>query len=147
MSEELGQSIKHTPQFIISTNLLPVYTTWKVNRLYLTYMGVGGGGLGGFRPLQNPKYPTQTHSQTRCLGKILTKNVFLRPFWAIFRPASGIFRKVALPRFLELPTFVPNLSAVKITSKKFQLHSNMDQQRKQIWGGNGCSFVVTQRCE
>jgi len=38
------------------------------------YMGVGG--LGGFRPPQNPKYPTQT----RCLGKILTKNVFLRPF-------------------------------------------------------------------
>jgi len=36
---------------------------------------------------------------------ILTKNVFLKPFWAIFRPASGIFRKVALPRFLELPTF------------------------------------------
>jgi len=59
------------------------------------------GGLGGVRPPQNPKYPTQT----RCLGKILTKKRVLRPFWAIFRPASGIFRKVALPRFLELPTF------------------------------------------
>jgi len=58
----------------------------------------GGGVWGRFRPPQNLKYP----SQTRCLGKILTK---FWPFWAIFRPASGIFQKVALPRFLELPTF------------------------------------------
>jgi len=29
-------------------------------------------------------------------AKFWQKNVFLRPFWAIFRPASGIFRKGAL---------------------------------------------------
>jgi len=33
MSEELGESIKHTLKFL-STNLLPVYTTWKIIRLY-----------------------------------------------------------------------------------------------------------------
>jgi len=68
------------------------------------YMGVGGSG--GFRPPPpESEIPYPDPSQTRCLGKILTKNVFFRPFWAIFRPASGIFRKVALPRFFELPTF------------------------------------------
>jgi len=69
-----------------------------------------GGGVWGVRPPQNPKYP----SQTRCLGKTLTKNVFLRPFWEIFRPALGIFRKGAgpIPRFLELPRLAVKLIAV-----------------------------------
>jgi len=72
-------------------------------------MGVGGG-LGGFKPPpQNPKYPSQTLGRLGASAKFWQKNVFLRPFWAIFRPASGIFRKVALPRFLELPTFECNV--------------------------------------
>jgi len=80
--------------------------------------GRGGGGLGGLNPPpQNPKYPTQTIARPGASAKFWQKNVFLRRFWAIFRPASGIFRKVALPRFLELPTFggsttyPPNLTA------------------------------------
>jgi len=68
-----------------------------------SYMCVEGG-LGGLDP-QNPKYPSQTLARLGASAKFWQKNVFLRPFWAIFRPASGIFRKVALPRFLELPTF------------------------------------------
>jgi len=68
----------------------------------------GGGGLGGgLDPPQNPKYPTQTLARLGASAKFWQKHVFLRPFWAIFRPASGIFWKVALPRFLELPTFAP----------------------------------------
>jgi len=64
---------------------------------------MGGGGLD---PSQNPKYSTQTLARLCASEKFLQKNVFLRPFWSIFRTASGIFRKVALPRFLEVPTFV-----------------------------------------
>jgi len=64
-----------------------------------------GGVWGGFRLPRNPKYPTQTLPRLGASAKFWPKNVFLKPFWAIFRPASGIFRKVALPRFLELPTF------------------------------------------
>jgi len=85
-----------------------------INLLYLKFLLVllcsytGVRGLGGLDPRPPPpesKIPYPDPNQTRCLGKILTKNVFLRPFRAIFRPASGIFRKVALPRFFELPTF------------------------------------------
>jgi len=47
-----------------------------------------GGGLGGLDPPQNPKYPTQT----RCLGKILTKKrvfkAFLRDFQTCLRHFS-----------------------------------------------------------
>jgi len=71
-----------------------------------TIHGRGGGVWGGLDPPpQNPKYPTQTLPRLHASAKFWQKNVFLRSFWAIFRPASGIFRKGALPRFLELPTF------------------------------------------
>jgi len=41
-----------------------------------------GGGSGGFRPPpQNPKYPTQT----RCLGKILTKKRVFKAFLSDFQ--------------------------------------------------------------
>jgi len=74
----------------------------------LLVIGIHGRGEEIWEDLDPPpesEIPYPDPSQTRCLGKILTKNVFLMPFWAIFRPASGIFRKVALPRFWELPTF------------------------------------------
>jgi len=59
-----------------------------------------GGVWGGLDPPpQNPKYPTQTLARLGASAKFWQKNVFLRPFWAIFRPASGIFRKVATQIF------------------------------------------------
>jgi len=68
MSEELGESIKHTPQFLLN-NLLPVYDS---------YMGVGGG-LGGLDPPES-EIPYPDPSQTRCLGKILTKKRVFKAF-------------------------------------------------------------------
>jgi len=80
-------------------------------------MGAGGSGGGLDPPESEMPYPDP--NQTRCLGKILTKNVFLRPFWAIFIPASDIFRKVALPRFLGLPTFDHHRTIVALIPKIF----------------------------
>jgi len=71
--------------------------------IWFTHARASGGG---FRPPpHNPKYPSQTLARLGASAIFCQKNVFLRPFWAIFRPASGIFQKSALPRFLELPTF------------------------------------------
>jgi len=66
---------------------------------YQTYMRVGGS-RGCLDPPQNPKYP----SQTRCLGKILTKK---RVFKSLFERFSylpqAFFGKVPYPDFWGCP--------------------------------------------
>jgi len=67
----------------------------------VSYMGVGGG-LVGFRPPQNPKYPTQTLARLG-LGKILTKNVFLGLFERFSDLPQAFFGKLPYPNFWSCP--------------------------------------------
>jgi len=67
--------MKQLPTTKKSINRILIAPVCSFSQYRITHVRGGSWG-GGLAVGQNPKYPCQT----RCLGKMLTKNVFLRSF-------------------------------------------------------------------